>query len=32
MRKIISCRCVRYSVAARNAFVKKNKKIKIDDI
>ena len=32
MKKIISCRCVRYSVAARNAFVKKNKKIKIDDI
>ncbi len=29
LKRITSCRCVRYSVAARNVFVSKNKKIKL---
>lgn len=31
MKKILSCRCVRYAVAIRNIFVRKNKRIKIED-
>lgn len=31
MKKILSCRCVRFAVAVRNIFVRKNKRIKIED-